>query len=146
MFRLNIPGSFAFMNINFEPENHFSISDEYCQDGFQMNCKHTATELESQKFSVKNDLNQVRKSMLVGFVRYLPSVRMDCTISRFTVQHSRRAASACGICPVLVIESYRTVHKIFRTNILCNSFDLDIIRVDRIKKGGTKLCRLLRRN
>ena len=33
------------------------------------------------------------KSTLAGFVKYLPSVRMDCTIPRFTVQHRRCAAS-----------------------------------------------------
>lgn len=31
--------------------------------------------------------------MFVGFVKYLPSVRMDCTIPRFTVSCSRCAVS-----------------------------------------------------
>ena len=31
--------------------------------------------------------------MLTGFVKYLPSARMDCTVPRFTVSCSRYAAS-----------------------------------------------------
>ena len=51
-----------------------------------------------------------------------------------------------GICPVSVTESYRTVHKIFRTNQLHISSDSDIIKMNQITKGGTRSCRLLRRN
>ena len=51
-----------------------------------------------------------------------------------------------GICPVSVTESYRTVHKIFRTNRLHISPDSDIIKMNQITKGGTRSCRLLRRN
>ena len=51
-----------------------------------------------------------------------------------------------GICSVSVTESYRTVHRIFRTNQLHISSDSDIIRMNQITKGGTILCRLLRRN
>ena len=31
--------------------------------------------------------------MLAGFVKNLPSVRMDCIVPRFSAQHSRCAAS-----------------------------------------------------
>ena len=60
----------------------------------------------------------------------------------------RRALCAfgMGICSVSVTESYRTVHKIFRTNLLHISSGLDIIRMNQITKGGTRSCRLLRRN
>ena len=33
------------------------------------------------------------KSMLDGFVKYLPSARMDCTVPRFTVSRSLCAVS-----------------------------------------------------
>ena len=60
----------------------------------------------------------------------------------------RRVLCAFGrdICPVSVTESYRTVHKIFRTNRLHISSDSDIIKMNQITKGGTRSCRLLRRN
>ena len=60
----------------------------------------------------------------------------------------RRALCAfgMGICSVSVTESYRTVHKIFRTNRLHISSDSDIIKMNQITKGGTRSCRLLRRN
>ena len=51
-----------------------------------------------------------------------------------------------GICSISVTESYRTVRKIFRTNLLYISSDSDIIKVNQITKGGTRSCRLLRRN
>ena len=51
-----------------------------------------------------------------------------------------------GICSVSVTENYRTVHKIFRTNRLHISSDSDIIKMNQITKGGTRSCRLLRRN
>ena len=31
--------------------------------------------------------------MLAGFVKYLPSAHMDCTVPRFTAQHSRCVVS-----------------------------------------------------
>lgn len=60
----------------------------------------------------------------------------------------RRVLCAFGrdICSVPVTESYRTVHKIFRTNWLRVSSDSDIIKMNQITKGGTRSCRLLRRN
>ena len=47
---------------------------------------------------------------------------------------------------ISVTGSYRTVYKIFRTKLLHISCDLDIIKVNQITKGGTRSCRLLRRN
>ena len=51
-----------------------------------------------------------------------------------------------GICSISGTENYRTVRKIFRTNQLHISSDSDIIKVNQITKGGTRSCRLLRRN
>ena len=58
-----------------------SLSDDCKQTGF------------AEIFGQKGLEIRREKSMLAGFVKYLPPVRMNCTIPRFTVSCSRCAAS-----------------------------------------------------
>lgn len=51
---------------------------------------------DSWRFSGRKGLKSDTKTTLVGFVKYLPSAYMDCTIPRFTVSCNRCTVS-CGL-------------------------------------------------
>ena len=69
-------------------------SDEYCQDGFSNETVNTLrTRRIHRDFRAKGLEIRLEKSMLAGFVKYLPLARIDRTVPRFTVQYSRYAAS-----------------------------------------------------
>ena len=71
-----------------------SNSDEYCQDGFSNETVNTLrTRRIHRDFRAKGLEIRLEKSMLAGFVKYLPLARIDRTVPRFTVQYSRYAAS-----------------------------------------------------
>lgn len=54
------------------------------------------------------------KSMLAGFVKYLPSARMDCTVPRFTAQYSR-----CVVSRDLLRFSWLSSNSVKRKGVTC---------------------------
>ena len=52
--------------------------------------------------------------MPVGFVKYLPSARMDCTVPRFTAQYSR-----CVVSRDLLRFSWLSSNSVKRKGVTC---------------------------
>ena len=75
-------------------KKNVTTSDEYCQDGFSNRTVNTLrTRRIHRDFWARGLEIRLEKSMLAGFVKYLPSARMDCTVPRFTVSCSQCAVS-----------------------------------------------------
>ena len=69
-------------------------SDEYCQDDFLNETVNIlGTDQIHRIFRAKGLGIRQGKSRFAGFVKYLPSMRMDYTVLRFTVSCSRCAVS-----------------------------------------------------
>ena len=85
--RYSIPPTVKIGKLEFNPTRHY-------QDGFSNKAVNIFKRMRFAEIFRQNRL-EIRqgKSMLAGFVKYLPSARMDCIIPRFTVSCSRCVAS-----------------------------------------------------
>ena len=85
--RYSLPPTVKIGKLEFNPTRHY-------QDGFSNKAVNIFKRMRFAEIFGQNRLEIRRgKSMLAGFVKHLPAVRMDYIVPRFTVSCSRCAVS-----------------------------------------------------